>query len=30
VEAKKIGLWKWYRRNETAVREFARALKKNL
>jgi len=30
VDAKKIGLWKWYRRNETAVREFARALKKNL
>src|SRR6266852_6550222 len=30
VEAKKIGLWKWYRRNETAVREFARALKKSL
>jgi DNA-binding transcriptional ArsR family regulator len=30
VEAKKIGLWRWYRRNETTVREFARTLKKNL
>ena len=30
VEAKKIGLWRWYRRNERALREFARALKKNL
>ena len=30
VEAKKIGLWRWYRRNETTLREFARALKKNL
>src|SRR6202047_2475562 len=30
VEAKKLGLWRWYRRNETAFREFARALKKNL
>src|SRR4029077_8033326 len=30
VEAKKIGLWRWYRRNETALREFARALKKTL
>jgi DNA-binding transcriptional ArsR family regulator len=30
VEAKKIGLWRWYRRNETALREFARAVKKSL
>ena len=30
VEAKKIGLWRWYRRNESALREFARALKKSL
>jgi DNA-binding transcriptional ArsR family regulator len=30
VEAKKLGLWMWYRRNEGALREFARALKENL
>jgi DNA-binding transcriptional ArsR family regulator len=30
VEAKKIGLWRWYRRNEIALRQFARSLKKNL
>ena len=30
VEAKKIGLWRWYRRKETALREFARSLKKSL
>jgi DNA-binding transcriptional ArsR family regulator len=30
VEAKKIGLWRWYRRNETAMREFARTLKKRM
>ena len=30
VEAKKIGLWRWYRRNESALREFARALRKSL
>lgn len=30
VEAQKIGQWKWYRRNETAVREFSRALRKSL
>ena len=30
VEAKKIGLWRWYRRDEAALREFARALKKSL
>jgi DNA-binding transcriptional ArsR family regulator len=28
VDAKKIGLWRWYRRNETSLRDFARALKK--
>ena len=30
VEAKKIGLWRWYRRNEPVLREFARSLKKAL
>jgi len=30
VEAKKIGLWRWYRRNESALREFSRELKKSL
>ncbi|MBZ5704716.1 MAG: metalloregulator ArsR/SmtB family transcription factor [Acidobacteriia bacterium] len=30
VEAKKLGLWMWYRRNEAALREFTRALKENL
>jgi ArsR family transcriptional regulator len=30
VEAKKVGLWRWYRRNETALREFTRTLKKSL
>jgi ArsR family transcriptional regulator len=30
VEVKKIGLWRWYRRNETVLRDFARTLKKNL
>jgi ArsR family transcriptional regulator len=30
VEAKKMGQWMWYRRNETALREFARALRANL
>jgi ArsR family transcriptional regulator len=30
VEAKKIGLWRWYRRNEAALREFSRSLKKSL
>jgi DNA-binding transcriptional ArsR family regulator len=30
VEAKKIGLWRWYRRNEITLRQFARSLKKNL
>jgi len=23
VDAKKIGLWRWYRRNETSLRDFA-------
>jgi DNA-binding transcriptional ArsR family regulator len=30
VEAKKLGLWMWYRRNEAALREFTRTLKENL
>ena len=30
VEAKKLGLWVWYRRNEPALREFGRALRKSL
>ncbi|HVO81598.1 MAG TPA: metalloregulator ArsR/SmtB family transcription factor [Terriglobales bacterium] len=30
VEAKKLGLWMWYRRNEEALREFTRSLKQNL
>jgi DNA-binding transcriptional ArsR family regulator len=30
VEAKKIGLWVWYRRNEVALREFGRSLRKSL
>jgi DNA-binding transcriptional ArsR family regulator len=30
VDTKKIGLWRWYRRNETALRSFTRILKKNL
>lgn len=30
VEAKKLGLWMWYRRKEGALREFAKALKENL
>jgi len=30
VEAKKLGLWRWYRRNDTALREFARALRESL
>jgi ArsR family transcriptional regulator len=30
VEAKKLGLWMWYRRNEAALREFTRALRDNL
>jgi DNA-binding transcriptional ArsR family regulator len=30
VDAKKIGLWRWYRRNDGALREFTRSLKKQL
>src|SRR5256712_14187117 len=30
VEAKKLGQWMWYRRNEAALREFARALRESL
>jgi DNA-binding transcriptional ArsR family regulator len=30
VEAKKLGQWMWYRRDETALREFARTLRENL
>jgi DNA-binding transcriptional ArsR family regulator len=30
VDAKKLGQWVWYRRNETALREFARQLRENL
>jgi DNA-binding transcriptional ArsR family regulator len=30
VEAKKLGLWVWYRRKEAALREFGRELRKVL
>jgi DNA-binding transcriptional ArsR family regulator len=30
VDAKKLGQWRWYRRNEAALREFARALRESL
>jgi len=30
VEAKKLGQWMWYQRNETALRDFARKLKEAL
>jgi DNA-binding transcriptional ArsR family regulator len=30
VEAEKLGQWTWYRRNEAALREFARSLRKSL
>jgi len=30
VESEKIGQWMWYRRNEVALREFAKALRKDL
>jgi len=30
VEAKKIGLWVWYRRNEAVLRAFGRSLRKGL
>lgn len=30
VQAQKIGLWMWYRRNESALRNFSRSLRKRL
>jgi DNA-binding transcriptional ArsR family regulator len=30
VEARKLGQWKWYRRNETVLREFYRKLRRSL
>lgn len=30
VEAKKMGQWMWYRRNEAALREFARTVRESL
>lgn len=30
VEAKKMGQWMWYRRNESTLRDFARTLQKSL
>jgi DNA-binding transcriptional ArsR family regulator len=30
VDATRMGLWMWYRRNETAIRELARALREQL
>lgn len=30
VEATKVGQWMWYRRNEKALREFARKLRESL
>jgi ArsR family transcriptional regulator len=30
VKAQKLGLWMWYQRDETAIRELARALRKGL
>ena len=30
VEAKKLGLWRWYRRNDATLREFTRTLRGNL
>lgn len=30
IEARKLGQWMWYRRNETALREFARKLRDSL
>jgi DNA-binding transcriptional ArsR family regulator len=30
VEAKKLGQWMWYRRDETALRDFARQLRESL
>ncbi len=30
VDAKKEGLWKWYRRNEAALKAFTRKLRRSL
>jgi DNA-binding transcriptional ArsR family regulator len=30
VQAQKLGLWTWYRRDETAIRELVRTLRKSL
>ena len=30
VQGKKLGQWVWYRRNEPALRDFARTLRENL
>jgi DNA-binding transcriptional ArsR family regulator len=30
VEARKEGLWRWYRRNETALNAFTRKLRRSL
>jgi DNA-binding transcriptional ArsR family regulator len=30
IEVQKIGQWKWYRRNEPALREFSRILRNSL
>ncbi len=30
VEAEKIGLWMWYRRDEAAIRQVSRTLRKSL
>src|SRR5580693_661118 len=30
VEAKKLGQWMWYRRDETALRDFSRGLRESL
>jgi DNA-binding transcriptional ArsR family regulator len=30
IEAKKLGQWMWYRRNETVLRKFARTLRADL
>jgi ArsR family transcriptional regulator len=30
IQSRKQGQWRWYRRNETAIREFTRSLKQAL
>jgi ArsR family transcriptional regulator len=30
VEARKVGQWRWYKRNENTLKEFARTLKDRL